>query len=63
MASKRNEITVLETPPPPLERGRSKKSSAAASVDIDDDDEEYMPAVFRWLSVEVPVFFFALRDD
>ena len=62
MASKRNEITVLETPPPPLERGRSKKSSAATSVDID-DDEEYMPAVFRWLSVEVPVFFFALRED
>ena len=62
MASKQNEITVLETPPPPLEKGRSKKSSAAASVDID-DDEEYMPAVFRWLSVEVPVFFFALRED
>ena len=50
-APKRNEITVLETPPP----GKS------GADDIDEDG--YMPAVFSWLSVEVPVFLFAFRED
>ena len=49
---KRNEITV--TPP---------RKSSAGSVAIDDDDDNYMPAVFSWLSVEVPVFLFAFRED
>ena len=49
---KRNEITV--TPP--------RKSSAGSVAIDDDDDDNYMPAVFSWLSVEVPVFLFAFRE-
>ena len=62
-APKRNDIPVLETPPPPPTETKRSTKSNAGSADIDDNDDDYMPAVFSWLSVEVPVFLFAFRED